>query len=98
MYRPTHSLIIFAAAFLLISLIRKKPMWEMAAWGLHIIYDIPFHEYRFFPTPFLWPFSSFTIDGWSWGNPWIFFPNIILLAILYLCFFIVRKNHAKRIS
>ena len=94
MYRPTHSLIIFAAAFLLVWLIRRKPAWEMVAWGLHILYDIPFHEHRFFPTPFLWPVSSFTVDGWTWGNPWIFFPNAALLAAGYglLLLFIHRRK------
>jgi len=94
LYRPTHSLIIFAAAFLLIWLIRQKPLWEMAAWGLHVLSDIPFHEHRFFPTPFLWPVSSLTVDGWSWGNPWIFFSNIALLAGGYglLLFFKHRRR------
>src|SRR3989338_1675669 len=72
LYRPTHSLIIFAAIFLIIYLVRGKPLWEMSAWVLHIVYDIPLHTEHFFPTPFLLPISSSTVDGWNWGNPWIF--------------------------
>lgn len=98
LYRPTHSLIIFSAAFLLIWFIRKKPLWEMSAWALHILYDIPLHTEHFFPTPFLWPVSSYSFDGWSWGSPWIFFPNVAVLAILYFWFFVIRKRHAKRKS
>ncbi len=96
LYRPTHSVIIFAAVFLLVWLIRKKPLWAMTAWGLHILFDIPLHTEHFFPTPFLWPLSSYTVDGWNWGNPWIFFPNVILLLILYFRFFVRRRRYAAR--
>lgn len=96
LYNPTHSLIIFATAFFLVWLIRKKPLYEMCAWGLHILYDIPLHTEHFFPTPFLWPVSSYHFNGWNWGSPWIFFPNVALLAILYVWFFVVRKHHGAR--
>ena len=96
LYGPTHSVIIFSAIFLLIWLVRKKPLWEMAAWGFHILYDIPLHTEHFFPTPFLWPLSSYTVDGWNWGAPWIFFPNISLLTIFYFWFFIRRRRYAAR--
>lgn len=95
LYRPTHSVIIFAAAFLLVWLIRKKPLWEMSAWGLHILYDIPFHEQRFFPTPFLWPVSSYAFDGVSWAHPLIFIPNVAALIALSVIF-LYRKGRAKR--
>ena len=98
LYNPTHSLIIFAAAFLAVWLIRKKPLWEICAWGLHILYDIPLHTEHFFPTPFLWPAASYRFNGWSWGSPWIFFPNVALLIILYSWFFLIRKRHGKRIT
>ena len=94
MYQPTHSLIIFGAVFLLVWLVRGKPLWELAAWGLHILYDIPFHESRFFPTPFLWPLSSYTFDGISWGHPLVFIPNVASL-IAFSVVFLYRRRRAR---
>ena len=95
LYPVTHSFVVFALAFLMVWLMRRRPVWEMAGWALHILYDIPFHEESFFPTPFLWPFSSYTFNGWPWSSPWIFFPNVATLVILSLWIFI-RHTHAAR--
>lgn len=92
LYNFTHSLIIFAAVFCLVWFFMKKPYWPLGAWGLHILVDIPSHSYAFFPTPFLWPVSNFMVDGINWGNPIIFFPNIIILILLYALFFIKKKK------
>jgi hypothetical protein len=96
LYNFTHSLVIFSAVFLLIFLTRKKPFWPLAAWGIHILIDIPSHSFAFFPTPFLWPLSDLKIDGIGWGHAIIFFPNVILLAILYSSI-IYQKRKAKKI-
>jgi len=64
-------------------------MW---AWGLHILMDIPTHSTDFFPTPFLWPFSGYRVDGISWGHPYIFFPNVVVLIVLYILFFLKKKK------
>ncbi|MFA6973417.1 MAG: hypothetical protein WC238_01580 [Parcubacteria group bacterium] len=92
LYNYTHSLVIFLAVFLLVWFIRKKPFWLMGAWALHILIDIPSHSSAFFPTPFLWPVSNFHVNGISWGNPVVYVPNLILLAILYLWFFIAKRK------
>jgi len=97
-YNITHSLVIFLAVCGIVFLIRKKAYWPMMAWGLHILYDIPTHSSEFFPTPFLWPVSDFSIDGVSWSHPYIFFPNWILLPVLlFWFFFIPRWRQRKRI-
>ncbi|EKE16441.1 MAG: hypothetical protein ACD_11C00017G0031 [uncultured bacterium] len=93
LYNATHSLVVFLAVFALMWLIFKKPFWLMGAWGLHILIDIPSHSLAFFATPFLWPLSNYRFDGISWGNPTIFFPNLILLASAYLFWFIYRKKN-----
>jgi hypothetical protein len=49
-------------------------LWILAAWGLHILIDIPTHSLALFPTPFLWPVSDFKVNGIGWDNP-------IILAI-----------------
>lgn len=91
LYNFTHSLVIFAAVFFLLWLLNRRPIWEVCAWGLHIVLDIFTHSYSFFPTPFLWPVSDLKFDGRSWGDPIIFIPNISLLLILYVGFFVYRR-------
>lgn len=91
-YNVTHSLVVFAAAFAAVWLIRRKPLLEMGAWALHICMDIPTHGTAFFPTPFLWPVSDFHVDGVPWSRPFIFFPNVALLAVLYAWFLYKRKK------
>jgi len=93
LYSISHSLLIFGAAFLITWLILKRPFWEMSAWGLHILFDIPTHSDSFFPTPFLWPLSSFHVSGIPWADPIIFIPNVILLITLYLYFFVYKKKN-----
>lgn len=83
LYDITHSLIVFAAVFGVVWFIRRRPMWEMLGWGLHIIVDVFTHSLRFFPTPFLWPLSDYRFDGKSWGSPEIFIPNVTILAVIY---------------
>lgn len=95
-YSVTHSLVVFLAAFLLAWAIRRQPLWPMAAWGLHVLIDIPTHSDRFFPTPFLWPLSDYRFDGISWGHPFIFVPNVVLLAGVYLWYFKIHRPRTGR--
>src|SRR3989338_8232732 len=92
LYNITHSFVIFTVVFLLVLWIRKKPMYEMFAWPLHILFDLPTHSTQFFPTPFLWPLGEYRVDGIPWSHPWIFFPNWIFLIVLYLYFFVYKKR------
>ncbi len=91
LYNVTHSLIVAALVIGGVWLFLKKPMIELFAWPLHILVDIPTHSTAFFPTPFVWPVSSFRIDGVSWGHPYIFFPNVIFLVILYGVWYVRRR-------
>ena len=96
LYDVTHSLVIFLALFLLVWALRKRPVWELGAWGLHVLVDVPTHSYAFFPTPIFWPLFSWKFDGWQWMNPVILIPNYLLLALCYAWFIArlvkVRKN------
>ena len=92
LYNVTHSLVVFAAVFGLVWLLRGKPLLEMGAWGLHLVMDIFTHSDAFFPTPFLWPVSNAHFDGLPWVNPLIYIPNVLLLAVLYAWFFLKRKK------
>lgn len=93
LYDISHSLVVFLAIFLLVWAVRRKPLWEMSAWGLHIALDIFTHNDKFFPTPFLWPVSDFYVNGIAWGQPLIFFPNVALLAALYAYWWYVRRKN-----
>lgn len=95
LYSVSHSLIIFVLVFLIVWLIFKKPIYEMLAWGLHIVVDIFTHSDAFFPTPFLWPISDYHFSGIPWSHPIIFIPDLILLAVLYLWWYLSRRKILK---
>lgn len=96
LYNVTHSFVVFLAVFLVVFWFRGKPLWEMLAWPLHILFDIFTHSASFFPTPFLWPLSSYTFSGIMWHDPRIFIPNVVLLIGLYVWFFVIRRRKRKR--
>ena len=96
LYNVTHSLVIFAIVFFVIWLIIKKPFIPLFAWAFHILLDIFTHSFQFYPTPFLWPISDFKLDAVSWGHPLIFFPNVVLLLIIYIGFFVLKLNKRKK--
>ncbi len=83
LYNFTHSFVVFLIVFVLIWLYLKRPVWELGAWGLHVLADVPLHTYAFFPTPVLWPLSSWKFDGWQWMTPGVLIPNFVLLLLLY---------------
>ena len=83
LYNITHSFVIFALVFALLWVAAKKPVWVVAGWGLHILIDIPTHSLALFPTPFLWPISSFRVNGIGWDNAIILTIDIILLIAAY---------------
>lgn len=96
LYNITHSLLIFALVFLIVWIVLKKPFLPLLAWGLHILMDIPTHSLAFFPTPFLWPLFSTRVNGIPWTHPLILIPDIVLLVILYVWFFVVRKQKENK--
>jgi hypothetical protein len=84
LYQISHSLFVFSAVFGLVWLIRRRPALELLGWPLHILIDIPSHTLRFFPTPFLWPVSSYHFNGISWANRWFMVVNYSAIAVVYL--------------
>ncbi len=94
LYNVTHSLVVAALVIGAVWFVRGKPLMELFAWPLHILVDIPTHSSEYFPTPFLWPVSDFTINGVSWGHAYIFFPNVLLIIVLYGWWCIRRRSNA----
>ncbi len=91
-YNFSHSLVIFVLVFAIVWYIRKRPMYELSAWGLHILMDIPSHTHAFFPTPFLYPLSAFSVNGISWGTPWFFYSYWGILIGIYGYVFLSRRR------
>jgi hypothetical protein len=88
-YDVTHSLLVAGLAVAVAYRLHRGVAFAMLAWPVHILVDIPTHSRAFFPTPFLWPASDFTVDGIPWGTPWIWLPNLAgitaLLGWRWLC-------------
>ena len=95
LYNVTHSLVVFLVVFLLVWALLRRPLWELAAWGLHVLVDVPTHSYAFFPTPVFWPFFNWKFDGWQWTAPAILIPNYVLLVSFY-GWFALQSINAKR--
>jgi len=96
LYHISHSLVVFTAVFVIVWTIRRRlarknpsrsgrPYYELFGWMLHILIDIPSHAASFYPTPFLWPVSSYKfLYGVSWANPTYMVINYSLLAIVWI--------------
>jgi hypothetical protein len=62
-----------------------------AAYGLHILCDIPFHDSRF-STRFLYPLTTYHIHGYSQRrHRWIHVANACVLLGLYLTLFWLHR-------
>jgi hypothetical protein len=95
LYNVTHSLIVFVLIFGLIWVVARKPMWITASWGLHILIDIPTHALTLFPTPFLWPISSFKVNGIGWDHPAVLAIDAVLLITAYAIWLIPRFRRRR---
>lgn len=101
LYHGSHSLVVFAAVFLLVQLAfrflgsrRVSPgfVFGMFGWLLHILLDVPTHTARFYPTPVLWPISSWQFSGISWGTPGFMAANITLLLVVF--WYLRKQEHS----
>lgn len=91
-YNLTHSLVIWIGLFALVWALRKQPAWVLLAWGLHILCDIPTHNSRYFPTPYLWPLPTPYVEGVPWATPWFIAANYTALLAVYLAVFWVNRR------
>lgn len=91
-YNFTHSIIIFFIIMGVIYFITREIPIILGGWLFHILIDIPTHNNKFFPTPFLWPLSDFTVNGISWFDPVFMAVNYSLLFIILTYLFIKFSN------
>lgn len=96
LYNLTHSLVVFAFVVAVLCLRRgRRWPWFIGSWGLHIGTDIFTHGRDFFPTPFLWPGSSLTVNRFSWPSPRFVAINHSALVVFYLAWY-VRVRPRRR--
>ena len=79
-----------AAAWWLLARGRREWLWLAVPYALHIVMDVPTHE-RYETRP-LYPLSDWHVLGLSWGDPRIFVPNVVVLAITLLW---IRARRAR---
>jgi hypothetical protein len=97
LYNISHSFVVFLFVFALVWIIRRRPYWLMAGWGLHIGIDIFSHSDKFFPTPVLYPFSRLHFHGVSWADPAFMLINYSLLLVTYLVLHYTSRTRKKRV-
>lgn len=86
LYRVSHSLVVWLVVFCLVWKWIGFFPWVLLGWATHILIDIPTHTKGFFATPFLWPISKFTINGYAWDNRDFMAFNIMVIIMAYLVF------------
>lgn len=91
-YDVTHSLVVVGIVAFALFFLARKWWWLTWGWILHILADIPTHTRAYFPTPFLWPISELTFDGFSWGQWWFVLLNYGLIAAAFTL--LVRRDRA----
>ncbi len=84
LYAAGHSLVVFALAFGIASILARRMVLEMLGWLLHILIDIPTHSLSYYATRFLWPLSDFRIDGIAWWTRWFWVLTYVALAAVYV--------------
>lgn len=98
LYNISHSIIIFALVFIFVWIVRRTPSLELSGWLLHILIDIPTHSSLFYPTPFLYPLSSFRVSGVSWGLPWFMALNYGSLLVFFIYLYFAKKKKTRVVT
>jgi hypothetical protein len=80
-YVWTHSFVVLGLLALAWWALRRRAPWLLLPWALHIFMDIPSHE-RYL-TPFLYPLSTFTVEGCAWSRPPMLIANYGALLVTY---------------
>jgi hypothetical protein len=95
-YNTGHSLLLASVLTAAVFARWRSVGFAMIAWPFHILLDFPFHSREFFPTKIFWPLSDITFDGISWGQPWVWFPNVAGLLILLSYRWVQRRRRKAR--
>ena len=83
-YRILHSFFTALLIYLCFRLFNKKYTYLAIPYFFHILLDIPTHSGHF-ATQFLYPFSTFAIQGYTYTRHlWLWITNFFVLIALYL--------------
>jgi len=98
-YQLTHSLVIAAIVLLLLWKFYRPLLLPALAWPLHILCDIPTHGKSYFATPFLYPISDYSFDGWGFASHFgIVYGYWAVLLLLMVAVIIMRYIGQRRAS
>ncbi|MBI4095102.1 MAG: hypothetical protein HY435_02845 [Candidatus Liptonbacteria bacterium] len=86
LYALSHSLIVFFLIASIVYIVKRRIVWEMSGWLLHIVIDVGTHSYQFYPTPVFWPISFWHFNGIPWHTPWFMAVNYAALVFVYFAF------------
>jgi membrane-bound metal-dependent hydrolase YbcI (DUF457 family) len=90
-YIYTHSLVLLAVVTgALLATRWRRYAWLAIPYALHIVMDIPTHE-RYQTQPF-YPLSSWQVEGLTWADPRIFWPNVVALVLVYAWILLERSR------
>lgn len=96
-YDISHSLLTAALLYGVIRYFNKTLAYAFLAYPLHILCDIFTHSKSFFPTPFLFPVSSYKVNGISWADPAFMILNYTAIITAYTIFFIAKARKKKKL-
>lgn len=97
-YDFSHSLIVIGAIWIVLRFTTRELWVPFLAWPLHILCDIPTHSQAFFPTPFLFPLSDYTFNGFSWAQRWFMILNYSCLLALALAWIVYRHRRRRAVG
>ena len=86
-YVWTHSLVVLGMLAIAWVVLRRRAPWLLLPWLVHILMDIPTHEGGRYQTPFLFPLSMWTVEGYAWSRPPVFLVNVVGLVLTYAFIF-----------
>jgi len=96
LYQFSHSLVIVLAVMGVLWFTKKRWIWIILGWPLHIIFDMPTHAPNGYPTPFLFPLSDWTLPfGIQWSTPWFWITTWVVVAIIYIGLAIYDRRNRK---
>lgn len=89
-----HSLVVVALVTLVAWRALPAVRVPLSGWWLHILVDIPTHSASYYAVPFLYPITSWGLDGIAWTKPWMIALNYTALALTFALIARARRMHS----